>query len=298
MKKILIVSLVLGMMLPLTGFAQQGVSIGPVKFQVGLNQFPGKNYWVDELYKWDGSAWRMKLSQEEESFHVSLLSIRASTMKPISPNLSAGLVVGCEMPISSWKKEWKNAAGDIWGVPPEVTEYTEIDFEILGWLDWPQEEYTQSLELKQRILVVPILGKLAYTFPSQGRMKVDTGLAFGAYVINSRITGTLTYTFVEDDPPYETGDEEILESTVSNTACAPGGEFSVQLSLPVSPRVSIGLNGWLGYIGKTVAYQGTEYTGYAPIEWTPAAPELATLKLLMEVGGLSFGGGLSLNLFF
>lgn len=297
MKKILIISLVLGMMLPLKSFAQEGISIGPVKFQVGLNQFPGKNYWIEDLYKWDGSAWQQKRVQGEESFHVSLLSIRASTMKPISPNLSAGLEVGCEIPLSSWKKEWKNAAGDIGGVPPDVTEYTEIIW-LSSWIFSPDEDYTQSLEIKERLIVVPILGKLAYTFPSRRGMKVDASLAFGTYVINYRVTATMTDTYVEDAPPYQTGDEDIYETTRSGTTCSPGGEFSVQLSLPLGSRVSVGLNGSLGYIGKSVLFFGYETTDYEQIGWTPGAPELATLKQLFEVGGLSYGGGLSLNLFF
>lgn len=297
MKKILVISLVLGMMLPVTSFAQQGVSIGPVKFQVGINQFPGKNYWTEDLNRWDGSAWQQKTVQGEESFHVSLLSIRASTMKPIGPNLSAGLEVGCEIPISSYKKEWTIAAFDIFAVPPEVTEYTEIFWEV-GSIGWPDEGYTQSLELKERLIVVPILGKLAYTFPSRGRMKVGAALSFGAYVINGRITGTETDTYVQDSGDWKAGEQQVTKQTISTTVCTPGGEFSVQLSLPVSPRVSVGLNGSLGYIGKSALSFGYETTDYEQIEWTPAAEELATLKELMEVGGLSFGGGLSLNLFF
>jgi len=177
-------------------------------------------------------------------------------MKPIlSPNLSAGLEVGWEIPISSWKKEWENAAGDIFVIPPEVTEYTEIDLEILGWLDEPEEEYTQLLELKQRILVVPILGKFAYA--GGGRMKVGAALAFGAYVINSRITGTMTMTYVQDSTkpwnPWPKKGDEITE----------------------------------------------EWTGYEPIDWQPpASPELTTFEQKFDVGGLSFGGGLSLNFFF
>lgn len=298
MKKILIISLVLGMMLPVTSFAQQGVSIGPVKFQIGLNQFPGKNYWFETLYRWDGSAWNYKVAQKEETLHVSLLSFRVSTMKPISSNLSAGLEVGCELPISSWKKEWENAAGDILGVPPEVTEFTEI--EMAFWeLWWPDEDYTQSLELKERILVVPILGKLAYVFPSRGEMKMGAALAFGAYVINSRITGTVTYTYVRDALPYEEGDERVIENTISTTVCTPGGEFSVQLSLPISPTASIGFNGRLGYIGKTVLFWGMEATDYMPTDWIPpASAELTTMEQRYEVGGLAYGGGISLNLFF
>lgn len=295
MKKILIVSLVLGMMLPLISFAQESVSIGPVKFQVGINQFPGKNYWVDELYKWDGSAWQQKTVQVEESFHMSLLSIRASTMKPIGANLSAGLEVGCEIPVSSWKKKWENAAGDT--TIGEPAEYTQIIW-LSGWLLSPEEEYIQSLEIKERLLVVPILGKLAYTFPSHGEMKLGAALAFGAFIINSRVTTTMTDTYVENDSPYQTGDEDIYEATRSGTTCSPGGEFSVQLSLPLGSRVSVGLNGSLGYIGKSVLFFGYETTDYEQIGWTPGAPELATLKQLMEVGGLSYGGGLSLNLLF
>ncbi len=301
MKKILIVSLVLGMMLPLTSFAQQGVNIGPVKFQVGLTQFPSKTYWMEWMYKWVSPNWQYKVAQKEESFHVSLLSIRTGTMKPIGPNLSAGLEVGCEFPISSWEKKWENAAGDIWGVPPTVTEFTEIEWEPFGELGWPNEDYTQSLELKERLIVVPILGKLAYTFPSGGEMKVGAGLAFGAYVINSRITSTMTMTYVEDDPPYKKGEEYIWESTMSTTACSPGGELSVQLSLPVSPTVSVGLNGWLGYIGKTHIFWGMEGSGYLPTEWTLLATpveKLTTMEQGFEVGGLSYGGGLSFNLFF
>ena len=302
MKKILIISVVLAMVLPLTSFAQQGVNIGPVKFQVGINQFPGKNYWVEEMYKWDTalSVYKVKVAQKEDALHLSLLSFRAGTMKPISSKLSAGLEVGCEMPLSSWKKEWENAAGDIWFVvPPEVTEYTEIDGGELFWLEAPEEEYKQSLKIEEKLLVVPILGKLAYTFPSGGEMKVGAALSFGAYVINSRITSTMTYTFVEDDVPYKKGEEEVIEQSISTTVCTPGGEFSVQVSLPVSPTASVGLNGWLGYIGKADIYWPWEYTGYAPTDWAPpASSKLTTFEQKFEVGGLSFGGGFSLNLLF
>lgn len=299
LKKILLISVVLGMVLPLTSFAQEGINIGPVKFQVGLTQFPGKTYWVEEMYQWDtGLGWyKFKVAQKEDSFHVSLLSIRAGTMKPIGPNLSAGLQVGCEVPISSWKKEWENAAGDT--SIGEPAEYTQMEWEPIGWLEEPMEEYTQSLKIEEKLLVVPILGKLAYTFPGRGGMKVSTALAFGAYVVNSRITSTMTQTYVEDVPPYETGEEEIWESILSTTACSPGGEFSVQLSLPISPTASIGFNGRLGYIGKTLLFWGQEVTMYAPTDWLPpASPELTTFEQKFEVGGLSYGGGLSLNLSF
>ena len=300
MKKILIISLVLGMMLPLTGFAQEGVSIGPVKFQVGLNQFPGKNYWVEALFKWDtGIAdYKFKVAQKEETYHVSLLSIRAGTMKPIlSPNLSGGLEVGCEMPVSSWDKEWENAAGNI--LVGEPAEFTIIEWEPIFWLEEPMEQYTQSLKIEEKLLVVPILGKLAYTFPSRGEMKVGAALAFGAYVINSRITSITTYTYVQDFGDWKEGEEEVTEMTMSSTVCTPGGEFSVQLSLPVSPTVSIGLNGSLGYIGKADILWGGESTLYAPTDWKPpASSKLTTFEQKFEVGGLSYGGGISFNLFF
>lgn len=302
MKKILIISLILGMMLPLTSLAQEGVNIGPVKFQIGLNQFPGKNYWFELLYKWDAvlGDYKFKAVKKEDPYHVSLLSIRTGTMKPIGPNLSAGLEVGCEIPISSWKKKWENAAGDTSiGEPAEYTEIVEWD--IVGELWEPQEEYTQSLKIEEKLLVVPILGKLAYT--GGGRMKVGAALAFGAYVINSRITSTMTSTYVQDstDPwePYKKGDEITEEGSFSTTACSPGGEFSVQLSLPVGPTVSVGLNGSLGYIGKAVAFLGTEIAEYGPTDWSPPAEsKLSTWKNRFEVGGLSYGGGLSLNLLF
>jgi len=297
LKKILLIAVVLGMVLPVKSFAQVGANLGPVKLQVGINQFPGKNYWVEYLSKWDAglALYAEKTVQKEESFHVSLLSFRAATMRPIlSPNLSAGLEVGCEIPISSWKKEWENAAGDT--SIGEPAEYTEIEWEFLE-LEEPWVDYTSSLELKEKLLVVPILGKLAYT--GGGRMKVGAALAFGAYVINSRITGTMTYTYVQDSPPYKKGEEEIWELTSSLTTCSPGGEFSVQLALPVSPTVSVGLNGSLGYIGKAVAFWGEEWTGYESTDWIPpASPELTTFEQKSEVGGLSYGGGLSLNFFF
>ena len=302
MKKILIISLILGMMLPLTSLAQEGVNIGPVKFQVGLNQFPGKTYWVEVLYKWDAGLGfhAVKAAQKEETCHLSLLSLRVAKMKPIlSPNLSGGIEVGCEIPISSWKKKWENAAGDT--SVGEPAEFTEMEWEFF-WLDEPDVDYTSSLELEEKLLVVPILGKLAYT--GGGRMKVGAALAFGAYVINSRITGTMTRTYVQDstkpwDPWYKEGDEITLESTISTTACSPGGEFSVQLALPVSPTVSVGLNGSVGYIGKAVAFWGQEWTDYEATDWTPPADrELSTYEQRFETGGLSYGGGLSLNLFF
>jgi len=302
LKKILLISLILGMMLPLTSFAEEGTNIGPVKFQVGINQFPGKNYWVELLSKWDAGLgdYAIKSAQKEDAFHVSLLSIRASTMKPIlSPNLSGGIEVGCEIPISSWKKKWENAAGDI--SIGEPAEYTEMEWEFF-WLDEPDVDYTSSLELKERLVVVPILGKLAYT--GGGRMKVGAALAFGAYVINSRISATMTMTYVQDstdpwNPWPKKGDEISDEWTFTTTACSPGGEFSVQLALPVSPTVSVGLNGSLGYIGKSVAFWGEEWTGYEPTDWSPPADrELSTWKSRFEAGGLSYGGGLSLNLFF
>ena len=311
MKKITIISLVLGMMLPLVSFAQEeGVNIGPVKFQVGINQFPGKNYWVEAMSKWDtGIAdYKFKMAQKEEAFHVSLLSFRASTVKPIlSPNISAGLEVGCEMPISSWKKEWKNAAGDTSvGTPSEYTEiiwgqpsWTEFMTGVIVGLEDPEVEYKQRFDLKERLLVVPILGKLSYTTTSPGRIKVGAGLAFGAYVINARITGTKTNTYVQDTAFWKKDEEEIIEKTISNTVCTPGGEFSLQASLPVSSRVSIGLNGSLGYIGKTSLFPGEEITTYAPTDWIPPAdPKLATFEQKFEVGGLSYGGGLSINLSF
>jgi len=298
LKKILIIGLVLGMVLPVKSFAQVGANLGPVKLQLGINQFPGKNYWVELLFKWDAGLgdYAIKSAQKEDAFHVSLLSIRASTMKPIlSPNLSGGIEVGCEIPISSWKQEWENDAGDT--SIGEPAEYTEVAWEEFFWLEEPWVDYTSSLELKEKLLVVPILGKLAYT--GGGRMKVGAALAFGAYVINSRITGTMTYTYVQDAGPFKKGEEEIWESTVFATACSPGGEFSVQLALPVSPTVSVGLNGSLGYIGKSVAFWGGEMTTYTATDWMPpASPELTTFEQKFEVGGLSYGGGLSLNLFF
>ena len=132
---------------------------------------------------------------------------------------------------------------------------------------------------------------------------MDAALAFGAYVINSRITGTNTDTYVQDstDPeePFKEGEERVIEKTISTTVYTPGGELSVHLSLPVSPTVSVGLNGWLGYIGKTVLDWYGEMTAYAPTDWAPpAALELTTLEQGFEVGGLSYGGELSLNLFF
>ena len=308
MKKILIIGVILGMTLPLTAFAQEeGINIGPVKFQLGLNQFPGKNYWAEFMAKWEAPTWKYKVAQEEEAFHVSLLSFRASTMKPVlSPDFSAGLEVGCEMPISSWEKEWKNAAGDIEAVPPTLTEYTVIEWEPIFHLEAPDEDYgedyKQSLQMKEKLLVVPILGKLAYT--GGERIKVGAALAFGAYVINARVTGTITHTYVQDstdpeNPFFEEGDEEVIEQTMSTTVCTPGGEFSVQLSLPVSPRVSVGLNGSLGYIAKTALDWYGEMTTYAPTDWAPPASlELTTFEQGFEVGGLSYGGGLSLNLFF
>jgi hypothetical protein len=294
LKKILIISMILGMVLSVKSFAQVGANFGPVKFQVGINQFPGKNYWWEDLYRWQGGVWQEKRSQNEESFHVTLLSVRASTMKPIlSPNLSGGLEVGCEIPISSWKKKWENGAGDtLVGEPPE---YTEMEWEFFG-LGEPDVDYTSSLELKERLVVVPILGKLAYT--ADGRTKVGIGLSFGAYVVNSQITGTMTKTYAQNSGLYVKGEKETTETTVSGTTCSPGGEFSVDLSLPVSDIFSIGFNGWAGYIGKATIFWGGEWTEYTQTEWSPAAREMSTLKQVFEVGGLSYGGGLSFNLFF
>lgn len=128
---------------------------------------------------------------------------------------------------------------------------------------------------------------------------MGASLAFGAYVINSRITGTMTYTFVQDAGDWKEGEEYVAKQIISTTVCTPGGEFSVQVSLPVSPTVSIGLNGSLGYIGKTALDWYGEMTTYAPTDWAPpASVELTTLEQGFEVGGLSFGGGLSLNLSF
>ena len=130
-------------------------------------------------------------------------------------------------------------------------------------------------------------------------MKVGAALAFGTYVINSRVTGTMTYTFVQNAGDWKEGEEYVAKQTMSTTVCTPGGEFSLQASLPVSPRVSIGLNGSLGYIGKTVLDWYGEMTAYAPTDWAPpAALELTTMEQGFEVGGLSYGGGLSLNLLF
>lgn len=285
------------MVLPVKSFARVGANLGPVKFQVGINQFPGKTYWVEGLVRWDGSAWRDKFSQKERAFYTTLLSIRASTMKPIlSPSLSAGLEVGCEIPLSTWKKKWKNAAGDITIAPPEVTEYTLVDMELLGSLDAPEQDYTQSLEIKERLLVVPVLGKLAYT--SYGGTRLGIALSLGAYIINARISGITTHTYVQSVPPYVPGERDTMEMTFSSTSCSPGGEFSLQLSLPLSDIFSVGFNGWVGYIGKATIFWGAEWTGYTQIEWSPAAPEMSSLKQLFEAGGLSYGGGLSLNLFF
>jgi len=296
LKKILIISMILGMVLPVKSFAQVGANFGPVELQVGINQFPGKNYWTEEMYRWQGGAWQTKWSQNEESFHVMLLSVRASKMKPIlSPSLSGGLEVGCEIPLLSWKKDWRNGAGDITISPPEVTEYTDLWLELFDDLDPPEVDYSQLFELKEKFVVVPVLGKLAYT--AGGRTKVDIALSFGAYVVNSQITGTLTKTYAQDSPPYVKGEKETTESTVSATTCSPGGEFSVDLSLPVSDIFSIGFNGWAGYIGRATVFLGVERTGYTQTEWSPAAPEMDTLKQVFEVGGLSYGGGLSLNFF-
>jgi len=217
-------------------------------------------------------------------------------MKPIGPNLSAGLEVGCELPISSWKKEWENAADTGVGEP---TEYTVIDWEPIFFLEEPDVDYKQSLEMKEKLLVVPILGKLAYTFPSGGGMKMGVALAFGAYVINSRLTGTRTYTYVQDAGVWKEGEQGVTEQTMSTTVCTPGGEFSLQASLPIGARMSIGLNGSLGYIGKADIIWGGEYTTYAPTDWMPPASlKLTTFEQKFELGGLSYGGGLSLNLFF
>jgi len=296
LKKILTIGLILAITLPVTVFAvEEYVNLGPVRLQAGINQFPGKNYWIEEMHKWDGSDWQTKWSQNEESFHVTLLSVRASKMKPIlTPSLSGGLEVGCEIPIISWKKDWKNPAGDIGAVPPEVTEYTVLWFEVFQDTT-PAADYSQLFELKETFVVVPVLGKLAYN--TGRRAKVGVGLSFGAYIVNSRIIGTTTHTYAQNSPPYVQGEKETTEMSISATTCSPGGEFSVQLSLPLGNQASIGLNGYLGYIGKATVFWGLERTGYTQIEWSPAAPEMATLKQIFEVGGLSYGGGLSLNFF-
>ncbi|MCJ7646019.1 hypothetical protein MUO65_03825, partial [bacterium] len=194
---------------------------------------------------------------------------------------------------SSWKKKWENGAGDT--SVGEPAEYTEMEWEFFG-LGEPDVNYTSSLELKERLVVVPVLGKLAYT--SYGGTKVGIGLSFGAYVVNSQITGTMTKTYVRNSGSYVKGEKETTETTVSGTTCSPGGEFSVDLSLPVSDIFSLGFNGWVGYIGRTAIFWGEEWTEYTQIEWSPAAQEMSTSKELFEAGGLSYGGGLSFNLFF
>jgi len=295
LKKILLIGLILVMTVPVTVFAvEEYVNIGPVKLQVGINQFPGKTYWVEEMYKWDGSAWQTKWSQNEESFHVTLLSVRASKMKPIlTPSLSGGLEVGCEIPISSWKKDWKNDAGDT--SIGEPAKYTELEWAEFFWLEEPDVDYTSSLKLEEKLLVVPILGKLAYTI--YGGTRLGMGLSFGAYIMNALITSVYTYTYVQSSGLYVAGDKVTTETSFSTTACSPGGEFSVDLYLPVAEKFFVGFSGRVGYIGRATIFWGEETTDYAQIEWPPAAKELTTLKKLFEAGGFSYGGGFSLNFF-
>jgi len=299
LKKILLSGLILTMVVPVTVFAvEEYVNIGPVKLQVAINQFPGKNYWVETLFEWDSSLippdYKSKVAQKEKAFHVTLLSIRASKMKPVlTPSLSGGLEVGCEIPITTWKKDWENAAGDTSvGKPPE---YTEIEWDEIGELLEPEKEYTQLLEIKERLLVVPILGKLAYTI--YGGTRLDMGLSFGAYIMNARITSVYTYTYVQSSGLYVAGDKVTTETSFSTTACSPGGEFSVDLYLPVAEKFFVGFSGRVGYIGRATIFWGEETTDYAQIEWPPAAKELTTLKKLFEAGGFSYGGGFSLNFF-
>lgn len=118
-------------------------------------------------------------------------------------------------------------------------------------------------------------------------------MGLGAYVIHSIWTTTEINTFVKDFGDWKKGDVYKYVLRDHFTAVTPGGEGSIGFACKLSPSVSLGITGRLILISKIKAI--SEETSYYQIDWTPAEPELVSMKYGNEYGGIGWSLGASLS---
>jgi len=134
---------------------------------------------------------------------------------------------------------------------------------------------------------------LSYQSSIQDNLGFNFGIALGAYVIHSITTTTDSRTYMKDFGEWKKGDVSKYVSPDHFTAVTPGGEGSIGFACKLSPSVSLGITGRLILISKIKAI--SEETSYYQIDWTPAEPELVSMKYGNEYGGIDWSLGASLS---
>ena len=264
----------------------QEAKVGDVSIKLGYESFPGTFFSTETSI--DTTASNVEIYQQaaEESATFSGLSVRMSKMANIfTEGMSGGIEVGFAMPLSGFEKTWEIAAVD-----PLALELIAV---TPGIGTWPDTEYSTKIEVKVDAYLIPVLGKLAYAIKI-GDNSLNLGMGAGAYIMRSSSEFIMTTTYVgSNDAPWKIGDvdEDIYNDTYIGASL--GGEFSAEFVLPITEKMKLGIGGRIGVIGKLVnTYEDND----KDFETHSATLQTVyTLKEGSEIGGLTYGFGVSVN---
>lgn len=132
---------------------------------------------------------------------------------------------------------------------------------------------------------------MSYRKHTRDDLSVNLGAGLGAYVLYSVSTTTDIRTYVKDSGDWKRGDVDKDIWRTHFTAVTPGGEGSIGFAYELSPSISVGITGRIILISKIENLY--ELTSYYKTNWEPAEPQLMTIKLGEEYGGMGWGIGAS-----
>ncbi len=239
-----------------------------------------------------------KYAQKKEDFRFTGMGVRVSRMQVVAlnENLLAGIESGLGLITSG-----TTLTTDIAVLEGLTTD--EFTFKGTASLS-PASAFSTIFKAEVEGAVFPVLGKLLYRIPTGGNLSLGVGLGIGAYIINCIYRETETRTYVSDvGPNIKEGD--VLKSVYEDNFCvvAPGGEMQLSMSLPVMDgNLVIGGGLSIGKMAKRRPRQYLEDQDYRPGDWDSIlAPDYdawqnMTLTDGLEIGGMTYAGGLSISL--
>ncbi|MCD6413004.1 MAG: hypothetical protein J7L54_02510 [Elusimicrobia bacterium] len=258
-KKLIIV--LFSFFVSVTFFADKVRCADSIDYKIGYEIIPGKFY--SPQYKsqfqgytdWSGSpAWSVASSTPgtyEKNVGFSILFLKMSRNRQITPNFSAGFETGIGIHMGGFSNEW--------GIPGGVSTNTVITAEYPEsptWTYYPNDNYSWFYKKEMNIFFIPVLGKIAYEWKLE-KTKPRVELGAGAYLIGIKTSYSYGKKYVKDTGVWEKGD--IVIDSSYDTVLSPFGFVvpTIQFASSIDYEIADGIHmtfvvgaGWLSTKSK------------------------------------------------
>lgn len=235
------------------------------KLIMGYKNIPGKYYYIDAITSYNNGLYvSTRYEQNKISTNQNLFKIRFSNIKKLN-SFNYGFETGMDISASKSSKEWairskSNYTGDIRWL--YITNYAPNNGKNL-----------LVTQIFNTDFAIPLLFRIEFSLLKN----IKANLSIGEYIISQ--TEKTSRDYSDNYSPSADADDEVRNTFIT---IKPIIELTPEINWKIAKNINFGANIELGYIP----------------EYTLKEKFMDPHKMEYKIGGITYGGAVSLNLDF